>query len=107
MTVVLWDFCIDLLTFLVQMSIRYSASLAVFVFLTSLHGCKGAKILGLFPFTAPNHAAVNFALVKELAQRGQEVTVLSPFPQEKPIPNSPDIIIQKIGFENLLNITGE
>jgi hypothetical protein len=61
----------------------------------------------LFPFTAPSHAAVNFALVKELAQRGQEVTVLSPFPQDKPIPNYTDIAIPRIKLEDLLNITGE
>jgi glucuronosyltransferase len=61
----------------------------------------------LFPVSAPSHAAVNFALVKELARRGHQVTVLSPFPQKKHIPNYFDIAIEKIQFETLLNMSGE
>jgi hypothetical protein len=91
----------------VQVSIRYSASLAVFLLLTSFSEYRGTRILGLFPITGPSHAAVNFALVKELAQRGHQVTVLSPFPQEKPIPNYTDIAVQKMGLEDLLNMSGE
>jgi glucuronosyltransferase len=78
---------------------------AVLVLLASLQGYKGAKILGLFPIAAPSHAAVSFAIVKELAQRGHQVTVLSPYPQEKPIPNYTDIAVHKTELEDLLNIT--
>jgi glucuronosyltransferase len=80
---------------------------AVFVVLTSLTGCNGARVLGLFPLSSPSHAAVNHALVKELARRGHQVTVVSPFPQKIPIANYTDIATEKLEIEALLNKSGE
>ncbi|XP_021934412.1 UDP-glucuronosyltransferase 2B20-like [Zootermopsis nevadensis] len=46
-----------------------------------------AQILGIFPFPAKSHQIVLLALTRELARRGHQVTVISPFPEKKPIPN--------------------
>ncbi|XP_053677533.1 UDP-glycosyltransferase UGT5-like [Anopheles nili] len=51
----------------------------------------GAKILGIFPTSSRSHYIVGSALMKELARRGHEVTVISPFPQKKPLKNYRDI----------------
>uniref|UniRef100_A0A2M4BJY0 UDP-glucuronosyltransferase n=2 Tax=Anopheles marajoara TaxID=58244 RepID=A0A2M4BJY0_9DIPT len=51
----------------------------------------GAKILGIFPTSARSHYIVGSALMKELARRGHEVTVINPFPQKKPLANYRDI----------------
>jgi glucuronosyltransferase len=53
----------------------------------------GAKILGLFPFPARSHLIVHRALMFELASRGHQVTVVSPFPENKPIANYTDIAV--------------
>ncbi|XP_058054053.1 UDP-glycosyltransferase UGT5-like [Anopheles bellator] len=52
---------------------------------------EGAKILGIFPTSARSHFIVGSALMKELARRGHEVTVINPFPQKKPLKNYRDI----------------
>ncbi|KDR22771.1 UDP-glucuronosyltransferase 2C1, partial [Zootermopsis nevadensis] len=51
----------------------------------------GARILGLFPLPGRSHFIFSESLVKELANRGHQVTVLSPFPQKSPVPNYTDI----------------
>jgi hypothetical protein len=56
-----------------------------------LYGAHGARILGLFPVPGRSHFAVSATLMKELASRGHQVTVLSPFPEKSPIPNYTDI----------------
>jgi glucuronosyltransferase len=53
----------------------------------------GARILGVFPFPARSHLIVHKALMLELARRGHEVTVVSSFPESKPIPNYTDIVL--------------
>lgn len=52
---------------------------------------EGAKILAVFPTSARSHYIVGSALMKELARRGHEVTVINPFPQKKPLKNYRDI----------------
>lgn len=53
----------------------------------------GARILGIFPTSARSHYIVGSALMKELARRGHQVTVINPFPQKKPLENYRDIDI--------------
>jgi glucuronosyltransferase len=53
----------------------------------------GARILGVFPFPARSHLIVHKALMLELARRGHEVTMVSSFPESKPIPNYTDIVL--------------
>jgi hypothetical protein len=54
----------------------------------------GAKILGVFSFPARSHLIVHKALLLELARRGHEITVVSAFPESKPIPNYTDIVFK-------------
>jgi hypothetical protein len=54
----------------------------------------GAKILGVFPFPARSHLIVQKALMLELARRGHEVTVVSGFPENKPVPNYTDVVFK-------------
>ncbi|GFG31894.1 hypothetical protein Cfor_10048 [Coptotermes formosanus] len=56
--------------------------------------CRGAKVLGMFPFPARSHLIVQKALMYELARRGHEVTVVSPFPENKAIPNYTEIEVR-------------
>ncbi|PNF23012.1 UDP-glucuronosyltransferase 2B33 [Cryptotermes secundus] len=56
-----------------------------------VEGVKGARILGLFPLPSFSHFAVPSALLKELANRGHQVTVYSPFPEKSPISNYTNI----------------
>ncbi|XP_063221123.1 UDP-glycosyltransferase UGT5-like isoform X1 [Bacillus rossius redtenbacheri] len=46
-----------------------------------------ARILGVYPMPSRSHHAVINSLLKELAARGHEVTVISSFPPEKPLAN--------------------
>ncbi|XP_055537421.1 UDP-glycosyltransferase UGT5-like isoform X2 [Wyeomyia smithii] len=50
-----------------------------------------AKILGVFPTASKSHYIVGSALMKALAEKGHEVTVISPFPQSNPLENFRDI----------------
>uniref|UniRef100_A0A7G3B3E6 Putative udp-glucoronosyl and udp-glucosyl transferase n=1 Tax=Lutzomyia longipalpis TaxID=7200 RepID=A0A7G3B3E6_LUTLO len=55
--------------------------------------CHGAKILLAFPTPSRSHMIVASSLMKGLAARGHSVTVMSGFPQSKPIENYRDIKI--------------
>lgn len=57
---------------------------------------NGYKILGIFPTSAPSHYITGSALMKGLAAAGHEVTVISPFPQAKPLKNYRDITVDGI-----------
>jgi glucuronosyltransferase len=54
----------------------------------------GAKILGIFPFHARSHTFVATALMRELAQRGHEVTVVSHYSQKEKVANYTEIIVK-------------
>ncbi|XP_018563298.1 UDP-glucuronosyltransferase 2B10 [Anoplophora glabripennis] len=55
-----------------------------------------AKILGIFPTPAVSHFTLGFRLMKELADRGHEVTMVSPFPQKTPIANYTDVAVESM-----------
>lgn len=71
------------------------------VILAILILCDGYKILGLFPHPGKSHFDVFQPLLKELAVRGHEVTVISYFPLQKPIKNYTDISLKE-GAEGVL-----
>ncbi|XP_022207633.2 UDP-glucosyltransferase 2 [Nilaparvata lugens] len=54
-----------------------------------------ANILALVPVNSRSHFIVMEPLFKALASRGHQITVVSPFPQKKPLPNYTDIDISK------------
>ncbi|KAF5292540.1 hypothetical protein FQR65_LT01686 [Abscondita terminalis] len=51
------------------------------------------KILGLFPYEGKSHYMTFEPLLRALAAKGHEVTVLSHFPQKNPLPNFKDVDI--------------
>lgn len=57
----------------------------------SINQTYGFKILGIFPTMGRSHYITGGALMKGLANAGHEVTVISPFPQNKPLKNFRDI----------------
>ncbi|KAK4886916.1 hypothetical protein RN001_003187 [Aquatica leii] len=68
------------------------------------------KILGLFPYEGKSHFISFEPLLKALAAKGHEVTVISHFPQKTPLPNLNDIDIggsfSSTGVINLDYLTG-
>ncbi|GLV36006.1 UDP-glycosyltransferase family 35 member B1 [Carabus blaptoides fortunei] len=53
------------------------------IFLVCCVTCDGARILGVFPIPSPSHNILGTRLMQELAHRGHEVTMVSPFPQKE------------------------
>jgi hypothetical protein len=76
------------------------------IFLACLYATDGARILGIFPMPAKSHMTVHSALMKELARRGHEVTVFSPYPEKFPISNLTDIEL-KVSYSELLPSSGK
>lgn len=61
------------------------------ILLLTVIGHESYKILGIFHTTSRSHYIAGGALMKGLAERGHDVTVISPFPQKEPIKNFHDI----------------
>lgn len=57
----------------------------------SLHSIHGYKFLGVLHFGSKSHFIVGSALLKGLAEKGHEVTVISPFSLKKPMKNYVEI----------------
>ncbi|XP_021912896.1 uncharacterized protein LOC110826504 [Zootermopsis nevadensis] len=55
---------------------------------------EGANVLGIFPFHVKSHSITSTALMRELANRGHNVTVLSMHPQNKNVPNYTDVVLK-------------
>jgi len=55
---------------------------------------------------AKSHMTVHSALMKELARRGHQVTVFSPFPEKYPIENFTDIEF-KLSYHELRQNSGK
>lgn len=67
--------------------------LLIAAFLCLSGSSESYKILGIFPTMAKSHYITGGALMKALAAAGHEVSVISPFPQEKPLKNFRDITV--------------
>lgn len=72
---------------------NFFATLALVSILWS--ASESANILGVFPFKFKSHFIVYDALMVELALRGHNVTVVSPFPKSKPLTNFRDIDVDR------------
>lgn len=67
----------------------------IVLLLIGLNGlADGANILGVFHFNGKSHFIMFEALMKGLAAKGHQVTVVSHFPQEKPLPNYKDLSLK-------------
>uniref|UniRef100_A0A182RHS4 UDP-glucuronosyltransferase n=2 Tax=Anopheles funestus TaxID=62324 RepID=A0A182RHS4_ANOFN len=54
------------------------------------------RILCIFPSSGRSHVLVGQALLKGLAERGHDVTMVSPYKLSKSVPNYREIVIQKV-----------
>lgn len=54
---------------------------------------SGLKILGFFPVPGRSHYILGSSLMKGLAVKGHDVTVISPFGEAKPLKNYKDVIL--------------
>jgi glucuronosyltransferase len=65
------------------------------IFLIFISSINCAKILGVFPYPSRSHSILGQALFVELANRGHDVTYLSPYPFKfTPAKNYRDIAIE-------------
>ncbi|XP_045514368.1 UDP-glucosyltransferase 2-like isoform X2 [Pieris brassicae] len=79
-------------------------ALTIILAFVALHHVQSAKILGLFPHTGKSHHMVFEPLLKQLAERGHQMTVASFFPLKNPPSNYTDVSfegIAGIGVETL------
>lgn len=53
-----------------------------------------SNILVVMPLPTFSHMNAFLPIMKELANRGHNVTMVSPYPQKKPIPNFRDIVLR-------------
>ncbi|XP_014274350.1 UDP-glycosyltransferase UGT4 [Halyomorpha halys] len=65
--------------------------LAIILVATSIVALEGAKILIALPIPWYSHTMTFMPAFKELAKRGHQVTMVSPFPQKKPLANWTDL----------------
>lgn len=65
-----------------------------------------ANILGLFPAKFKSHFIIYDSIMTELARRGHEVTVVSPFPKSSPVDNFYDIDVNECDQTPLDDVFG-
>ncbi|PSN40304.1 2-hydroxyacylsphingosine 1-beta-galactosyltransferase [Blattella germanica] len=61
---------------------------------------QGARILGLFPFPARSHKAIFSPLLRELATRGHDVVIYSPYPEIPPVANITDVVMAELDYRD-------
>ena len=83
----------------------------LFIFILLVNVAYGARILGLFPMPVKSHSIMDNPYMEQLAKRGHEVVVFSPYLQNKQIANYTDVlfnislpeIMKQFGGECLLS----
>lgn len=75
--------------------------LIVFFLVTLLLGCwapsaNAERILGVFPVAAYSHYALGSRLMKALAEKGHEVTIITPYREKKPPKNYREVYLEGI-----------
>lgn len=73
----------------------------VFCLVALLSGCwtsstEGARILGVFPFAAHSHYALGSRLMKALAEKGHDVTIIAPYREKNPPKNYREIFLEGV-----------
>jgi glucuronosyltransferase len=64
--------------------------------IVSFQPCDSAKILALFPCPGRSQIMIMQALAKELAVQGHQVTMVSPYPLDKPLKNYRDVKVDLV-----------
>lgn len=59
-------------------------------------GVNGAKILAIFHLPSKSHYILGSTLLKALAKRGHQVTMISPFALEEPVNNYTDLVMSEL-----------
>jgi glucuronosyltransferase len=67
------------------------AFLLAFALLALFAKIDGLKVLGVLVFGSKSHFAIGHGIVNSLHKAGHDVTVISPYPQKKPLKNYRDI----------------
>lgn len=62
-------------------------ALLLFLALAALNNVYSFKVLGILPMGSKSHYAIGSSVVDALYQAGHEVTVITPFPSDKPKEN--------------------
>lgn len=65
----------------------------ILMLLAYIRVSESYKILGIFHTHSKSHYIAGGALMKGLAEKGHDVTVISPFPQDKPLKNFQDVTL--------------
>lgn len=56
----------------------------VFIIVICVYSIEMYKILGVFPVDSPSHYILGSTLMKALAEKGHEVTIIAPFTEKNP-----------------------
>lgn len=72
--------------------------LYVFVVLLKFFGSSSDayRILGIFPAPAYSHFALGSRLMKGIAEKGHDVTMIAPFKEKKPLKGYREIILEEV-----------
>lgn len=73
------------------------------VVIGALSSVNGANILGVFPINGRSHWVVYESVMKALAARGHNVTVITSFPQKVRVPNLTEIDVSAT-FPSVVNV---
>lgn len=79
--------------------------LLLVIFAGVLSAANGANILGVFPVNGRSHWVVYESVMKALVARGHNVTVITSFPQKKPLANYTEIDLSET-FPSVVNTIG-
>jgi glucuronosyltransferase len=60
-----------------------------------LDSSLGARILAVFPIYIKSHSIFTHPIAKELARRGHDVTIITPFEDPDKLPNYKEILSAK------------
>ncbi|XP_044262534.1 UDP-glycosyltransferase UGT5-like [Tribolium madens] len=66
-----------------------------------VYNVQSAKILGVFPIPAPSHYILGSRLMRALAEKGHDVTVINPFGEKNPPKNGKYKDILLTGFKEM------
>lgn len=68
---------------------------------------EGAKILGIFHMPSYSHYQLGDSILKELAEKGHEVTVITPYAEKTPVKNFKSVVLTGTAdeMESMLNQT--
>ncbi|CAH0555383.1 unnamed protein product [Brassicogethes aeneus] len=76
------------------MKVHLFANLFVLIF--ACKNVESSKILGVFPMAAHSHYTLGFTLMKELAERGHEVTFITPYRHKEDIENLKLVSVEEV-----------